>query len=1097
MNAIGDLPEKPVRKSRRRDRWLAIGGAFAVIIVVWLSEVPQERIGDWAFEHFIGTGVQFEYGSAIGALHIDSLTLFSTIEEEGPPVIQINGLSIDYDLFPKDGRWIREVVVEGMTVLADATDPDKPNFAFIQALLAEDDSEPLPASVIPKSVRVENIAISAAGKPTGSFEGKPFPLVGLSVVGLSANAELDGDRVTHATLAGDGIRTRTWTGNAANAIEDVDGYVEIVFDGDDSESQLDIVDVNLPGLIAVAGMASSAVTESASHHHVEFSTLKLDGTRFDDAALPIAFAHIDASGFRVDEGTGHRWEIPCAITGLRLGNSDQPLYNGDLQLAVDRADSNDVELAVTLNDGQLISAQFNPELGSAVASVDAWTPEMIESAVPPTYRDRLSAIPEYRTLSLTFAASAPNLNEWIEQSQDESLVFDFSVFGDAALPQDTKESGFRIESAGNGVWGENTLTSATVKGGIVIAGERAAFDVARKADESFASTMTFDDVNVGRWLKLALGDVPVGTDSGVLNGTIAYDGTTGNGDVTLSRGKENLTLTATIAGATHTPNAPLHVVADVTSGGTANLTFNASGDVWDGAVDLASFDVGRLARLIGFEGDIVGVASGRASVVHDADTAQGKAEARLDGVRSEEWSLQPDGPIELAIAFESDPDFQSIQGGATQVSLNGETIMSMDRWDWTQDPWQFTTTAEAKLDLDTHGKAIGVEGWGGDVQATLSITHQRDRWQAPVRVVWNDPKIRGLEDLYAGPITVEGNLSRAPEAIATTLTIGNVAWGEHTQVKLPRATIESSPFGVIGEVNIESDMTVLVALGAIQYVDGAMTADGEVRLIDGNPQFDLTVDANVAALEMPNGMAAATNARLMGGVSYDGQYHGEGTFSTGTATSAGAILTEIAGGYAFNDDRLALKDVAAKLYSGDVTANGEIELLTGTYNSELNAGITRLDLDRFTKEFEPGEFRLTGMADGELYVRWSTDSLSGARFGMTSTEGFSLDRETVETLLTSRALPDQWGMRWIAKRINKKMVGDEPQRPFDSARIDLLLQQAEGEQDRLTGPISLKSETLDFNIEWAIDLEAIYAAMESELSSVENISAGAVESENQ
>ena len=77
------------------------------------------------------------------------------------------------------------------------------------------------------------------------------------------------------------------------------------------------------------------------------------------------------------------------------------------------------------------------------------------------------------------------------------------------------------------------------------------------------------------------------------------------------------------------------------------------------------------------------------------------------------------------------------------------------------------------------------------------------------------------------------------------------------------------------------------------------------------------------------------------------------------------------------------------------------------------------------------------------------------------------------------------------------MIGDEPQRPFDSARVDLSLYQAEGEQDRLMGPITLKSETLDFNIDWTIDLDAIYAAMESELADVENISTGAVQSENQ
>ena len=134
---------------------------------------------------------------------------------------------------------------------------------------------------------------------------------------------------------------------------------------------------------------------------------------------------------------------------------------------------------------------------------------------------------------------------------------------------------------------------------------------------------------------------------------------------------------------------------------------------------------------------------------------------------------------------------------------------------------------------------------------------------------------------------------------------------------------------------------------------------------------------------------------------------------------------------------------------------------------------------------------------GDVYARWSTNGLSGARFFMRSTEDFSLDRETVETLLTTSAIPDRWGMRWIRNRINKKMVGTEAQRPFDSANVELTLQERDGVSDQLLGPITLKSETLDLNIEWAVDVDAIYAAMESDLTAVENVSTGAVQSDNQ
>lgn len=1089
MNAIGEPPDKPARKPRRRDRLLAVVGGAAVVVAVWLTGIPQERVGDWGLEHFLGTGVQCEIGSVFGALHIDSLLVFATIDEQGPPVIQIRDLTIDYELFAKNRRRIRDVVIGDLTVRLDALDFANPNFAFLKPLLISDDPEPLPPSVLPERVRIDNIAVALAVKPSGAIDGQPFEALGMNIAGLNALIELDGERVTHAALSGDAVTTRTWTGKAANGVQSDRGRVRVSFVGDATTSRFDTVLVDLPGLLEIEGVAST--------EHAEIATLKVSGGGFQSETTPFTFDQIDASGIAFDSNAEPSLTLPCAITGLRVGAPEQPLYDGTLKLTVSRVADNNIEIVIALNDGQRIDVLLAPDQGNVIAAVETWTPEMLEAAVPPEYRSRLAELPEFNAFNLTLAASAPSIRAWLDNTALQPLPFDFSMFGDATLPQESKDGGLRIEAAGSGVWSGEALDSASAKGGIVIAGERADFAVARAADRTLESTLIFDEVKIGRWLKLALGDIPVGSDSGMLNGTVAYDGVTGNGELTLSKGNERAIVSASITGATNTPDTPLAVVANFESGGKANVIFKSSNNTWDGAVNFEAFDIGRLARLIGYESDIAGTATGRARVARTLEAADGEMTARLDGIKSEDWSLNPEAPIEVTASFTSDPDFQEVQGRATQVSLGGETIASVDRWTWTQEPWRLSATAEANVDLAKHGKVIGVEGWSGQAEVSLSIVHEQDQWKAPAHVVWTDPQIPGLDDFYAGPITFDGDLARRPDATATTLTNGHVAWGEHTQVSLPNAAIETSPFGVIGEVNIDSDLTVLVALGVFQYIDGTMNAQGEVRLIDGNPQFDLTLDGTVAGLELPDGLAVSNAAHLAGQITYDGAYGGTGTFSAASAFSGGALLTDIAGGYAFTGDRLTLNDVAGQLYGGSILGRGQVELLTGTYNGEFNADISRLDLDRFTKEFEPGEFRLTGISNGEAYARWSTVGLSGARFLLTSTEGFSLDRETVETMLTTSALPDQWGMRWIRKRINKKMIGDDPQRPFDSARVDLNLYQAEGEQDRLMGPITLKSETLDFNIDWTIDLEAIYAAMESELADVENISSGAVQSENQ
>jgi hypothetical protein len=1094
MTTIGESTEKPAGKSRRRDRVIAVVGTVVVLIVVWLTEIPQERIADWGLERTFGTGVQIEYGSTFGALHIDSLTLFSTINEQGLPVVQISDLTIDYDLFPKDGRWIREVVIGSINARLDATDAANPNFAFILSFLAEDDSDPPPKSVIPHTVRIDEIAVSVAGTPPGDIDGQPFPPLGLNIAGLNALIELDGERVTHATISGQDITTYTWARDNTDVTQHSGGRIQIAFDGDATTSRIDTMMVDLPNLLEVRGTASSDQMASVRNDRAEIRVLKIDGAGFAADAMPIAFGQIDASGITIDTTA---WKIPCAIAGLRIGVPERLLYDGNVQIDVDRQTDSNVELRVTLNEGQQIDANFDPDNGSAIASVEAWTPDMLETAIPPVFRDRLTDIPDFHEFSLTVAASAPKANDWIQDPSHDPLPFNFSVFGGTTLVQQAEEGAIEIEAAGNGAWSEDGLASATAKGEIVIAGERAEFGVERGVDTSLAATATLNDVQISRWLKLALGDLPLGVASGTLNGTLTHDGTTGSGDLILSRGEDRAVLSTRITGAIDTPDDPLRFVAEIESGGTANLTYEASGDTWSGGIEFAAFDIGRLARLVAFESDIVGTATGNASISRGPDTAYGQATARLENIRSDDWSLNPEAPIEMALAFEADPDLQTVQGGPAKITIGGETIVFTERWEWTQEPWQLKTIATANFDLERHGKAVGVEGWSGQAQATLTVDHQQDHWQAPVQVVWTDPRIAGLEDLYAGPITFDGTLSREPNASATTLTNGNVAWGEHTQVTIPRAAIETSPFGVIGGVNIETDLTVLVAMDLLRYIDGGMNAEGEVRLIDGNPQFELAMDANISALELPDGMAAAHTAHLAGSISYNGEFGGAGTFNANSATSAGALITEIGGGYTFSDDLLSLSDVVGQVYGGQVLGHGEVELLTGTYNGEFMADISRLDLDRFTKEFEPGEFRLTGISNGDVYARWSTVGLSGATFDLNSTEGFTLDRETVETMLTAVALPDHWGMRWIKRRINKKMIGDDPQRPFDSARVDLELRQTDGEPDRLLGPITLNSETLDFNIDWAIDVKAIYAAMESDLAAVENFSAGTVQSEDQ
>jgi hypothetical protein len=221
---------------------------------------------------------------------------------------------------------------------------------------------------------------------------------------------------------------------------------------------------------------------------------------------------------------------------------------------------------------------------------------------------------------------------------------------------------------------------------------------------------------------------------------------------------------------------------------------------------------------------------------------------------------------------------------------------------------------------------------------------------------------------------------------------------------------------------------------------------------------------------------------------------GTGRLRAVDVAAAGAVFNDPAGAITMDEGRVKTSDATGSLYGGAVRIeDAEIDLFGGTGAGRFRARLEGVDLDRFTKEYEPPAVKLTGLADGLVDFEWNADGLTAFDLELTSTRNFTLNREVIEQLLMTSVTGQVRGLKFLNRRIRKKTIGEAPQRPFDRAAVTLRLVGDTYETQRLEGPVLLESETLDFTIDLRIDVRALADALklqqEAQIENIDSISA--------
>ena len=156
---------------------------------------------------------------------------------------------------------------------------------------------------------------------------------------------------------------------------------------------------------------------------------------------------------------------------------------------------------------------------------------------------------------------------------------------------------------------------------------------------------------------------------------------------------------------------------------------------------------------------------------------------------------------------------------------------------------------------------------------------------------------------------------------------------------------------------------------------------------------------------------------------------------------------------------------------------------------EFRAVVDNIDLDRFSREFEPPGVYLTGRARGEVGVKREGAEWESIMVRLAAGDGFTMNRDMVQQLLLTHHVREAGGGRTL-DRLVTQVLGEAEQRPFESAELSMDL----SPEKRLVGDGLLRSPLLNMTLDLAVDIEVIEDALqfrqEAELDAIEGFEFG-------
>jgi len=466
--------------------------------------------------------------------------------------------------------------------------------------------------------------------------------------------------------------------------------------------------------------------------------------------------------------------------------------------------------------------------------------------------------------------------------------------------------------------------------------------------------------------------------------------------------------------------------------------------------------------------------------------------ARLDGsvkanLGDDDWRIDADLTAKgLVVASRAFPE--------PGPRLTGALSASRDFSQWRGKTWRLAVTEGVDItgsDWEAQpqsGTARGTLSGKWDVELLATLLGLPDLWgeiafDAPVRYANGALSARftlstdtlGWGDLavpYGETLRFEGACAYAADSGEFGAENLSITLGENTRVTAPRAVFAMQPLALdVAEFRVVTDFGPLVALEYLADGDGEIDVTGSLAYDASGARGEVRGTVRAARIAFPGAMAAIEGLGAEGGIAWRDGLSGGVRIHMDALSAGGVNLTGIETTLQPDGSWLSSDGITTTVFDGTVEATLAAGLLEAGRPVRVEAKLTQVDLDRFTKEFEPPGVTLTGRATGTIAVLLSAGELADLTVDLESREGFSMNRDMVEQLLLSQYVRDI-PMGKSFERMLRDVVGKKEQRAFDSASLKLGF--ADG---RIAGKAVLASKDLTLDIDITADPEAVVAAL--------------------
>lgn len=405
-----------------------------------------------------------------------------------------------------------------------------------------------------------------------------------------------------------------------------------------------------------------------------------------------------------------------------------------------------------------------------------------------------------------------------------------------------------------------------------------------------------------------------------------------------------------------------------------------------------------------------------------------------------------------------------------------EVLLSLSEVEYDLNTGDLSSEVEYAFDLVWVDALGDLGGAYGMLKGTGTLSGSEGAYVMPFVAESNDFGYGDLLSLWDIPFIAKGTLQYQEENDRFDLIETRMTVGEGTSVDIAQVSYVD---GVLrGEAVAKSDLDLLVKMAYAESVDADVKSVATWVIDEENTNVEWSTSGTVAQMTLMEkaGMIENVSYELAG--DYGEVLSGEGRLSVAALSSVGATVHGFNGSLGFEENALVISNVRSEVFGGTLESRVTIAVLEEGIPIRYEGEFASMDLARMTEEVQPPKTTMTGIAFGDIEADYSiTDGLLAFELDVQSNEGFTINRSLVEEMMQMQTVLKGLGVK-RAEKTMAKFLGENPQRPFDTARMTVFLWEGV-----IEGVSELKSaKTRDYNglnltIQLSIDQPALVQSL--------------------